>query len=226
MHLRRHSLSIELVATEILYLVWLYVIGNKILIPSAPRWPDIEYVTSWARQAILWAGPEDRAQRRTWLSDPKHGAQLAQATNPSGTQNKSVVSKIQAPSDHTIQEPVSTKADAKSWVGDKQLVKLLDRRNSTMMLMNPGPLSFMKLYEKWNGNVKIWSRLGGAVWGTVRAVESLKEEQVEEHSENELGEAEDNERPETQEMMKAKISFQIEGRCTRTGMCVRSEPIR
>ncbi|KAA8625673.1 hypothetical protein PtrSN002B_005209 [Pyrenophora tritici-repentis] len=61
-----------------------------------------------------------------------------------------------------------------------------------MMLMNSGPVSFMKLYENWSEDDKKVSRLGRAVWATVRAVASSKDEQVEPHSENELEDAEDN----------------------------------
>ena len=51
-----------------------------------------------------------------------------------------------------------------------------------MMLMNPGPVSFMKLYANWSDDDKKNSRVGRAVWNAMQAVEAAnrKERQSEE----------------------------------------------
>ena len=66
-----------------------------------------------------------------------------------------------------IHVPMSSKA-GKSWIADARLVKLLDSSNPTMMLMNPGPVSYMRLYANWNDDDRIESRVGRAVGNALR----------------------------------------------------------
>ncbi|KAI0578296.1 hypothetical protein Ptr902_01543 [Pyrenophora tritici-repentis] len=44
LQLRRTAIVMETAAADILYLGRLYITGSKMLVPSAPRWPDMEYV--------------------------------------------------------------------------------------------------------------------------------------------------------------------------------------
>jgi hypothetical protein len=71
---------------------------------------------------------------------------------------------------HAIHAPVARKPAEKSWGGDAPLVKLLKLSNPTRMLMNPGPVSFMRLYADWIDHDKRESRVGRAVWNAIHAV--------------------------------------------------------
>jgi hypothetical protein len=82
-----------------------------------------------------------------------------------------------------IHSPLSKDDGKKSWVADARMVKLLDSSNPSMMLMNPGPASFMRLYENWTEDDKKNSRVGRAVWNAMQAVQAVSKEEVERHTE-------------------------------------------
>ncbi|KAI4640812.1 hypothetical protein J4E93_008405 [Alternaria ventricosa] len=64
----------------------------------------------------------------------------------------------------TIQTPSSEQNGNKTWVGDLRLNKLLNDSTPTIMLMNPGPVSFSNIYANWSNDDKRESRVGRAVW--------------------------------------------------------------
>jgi hypothetical protein len=86
-----------------------------------------------------------------------------------------------------IHSPVSKDSGQKSWVADARIVKLLDSSNPTMMLMNPGPASLMRLYENWTEDDRKNSRVGRAFWNAMQAVQAVSREEVERQTKVEAG---------------------------------------
>ena len=69
-----------------------------------------------------------------------------------------------------IHRPMSEEEGRKHWVADARLVQLMEDCDPTLVLMNPGPASFMNLYANWSKEAKTESRVGTAVWNAMHVI--------------------------------------------------------